>query len=776
MKKILFLLFSLFAFSAFGQVVYLGGYTSTQINGITPGSGYPILYNTTDSEFQRWNGASWEPWGGASIPISDEGTQQTPSVTSFNFTGGGITASSVGNAVTVNVPGAAGNNSNIFVPSAASDFTSPDPANIGKIWELQSDIDLGGATVDLSTYNITLKDGGGCITNFESIDLGTFHTEGSPVATYFCQPDLIAGDKWKGIVNGTIDDEIVYVNWFSPFKNGNLESGGSLNGAKADHIAIQNAFRVIPTDNGTVAFPANAFLMQGDGSNPEYSYTNNPYTGIPVGGNITVEPDGSSITVPDTTGVDQSFVFENYTNITILGNNATVVANPNQSIIANNRGFKFRTCENVVIKDLTYDGNLEEREPYISDASGWNDINAFLFLGCINPVLENVVAKYAIMDGFSFRQDGEANPPLAGKYGRMDNCKALYSYRQGMTVASHWGMEVYNSEFSYTGKVISDEAVPGCVDCRPRWLTTSPSAGIDMEASTTYFDERSNQDWLFEGCLFRDNHGAGLSPHWGSRNTTVRNCTFITDELFEPQDRGNPTTTGNNNYINNVFYDGILDSQAGGALIVGNQWYIDSPQTVYLNFPADSTVTTNVIALNVEDQADMYADGNVRKAIIRDNIIKLEPDSLQVTNTTLGRVNITHNDVVFENNHFYNAHGIQANGNVNTILTVSGTLSSFVGNRWELSSDAVIKWAGNGNYGRMLFNSEILYARENFIDPLYQGNDYEGYYYEGGLRGSLRPLEAGNPWDYDTIREGATFYDTDDNALYYWNGTTWVAI
>ena len=60
MKKYFFLLFALFTFSAFGQVVYLGGYTQSQINGITPGSGYPLLFNETSQEFQRYNGSAWE--------------------------------------------------------------------------------------------------------------------------------------------------------------------------------------------------------------------------------------------------------------------------------------------------------------------------------------------------------------------------------------------------------------------------------------------------------------------------------------------------------------------------------------------------------------------------------------------------------------------------------------------------------------------------------------------------------------------------------------------
>jgi hypothetical protein len=46
--------------------------------------------------------------GGSSISVSDEGSVITSGVTSFDFTGSGVTASAVGTAVTVNIPGGGG--------------------------------------------------------------------------------------------------------------------------------------------------------------------------------------------------------------------------------------------------------------------------------------------------------------------------------------------------------------------------------------------------------------------------------------------------------------------------------------------------------------------------------------------------------------------------------------------------------------------------------------------------------------------------------------------
>jgi hypothetical protein len=46
--------------------------------------------------------------GGSSIAVYDEGTLLTSGVTSFNFTGAGVTATAATNAVTVNIPGGGG--------------------------------------------------------------------------------------------------------------------------------------------------------------------------------------------------------------------------------------------------------------------------------------------------------------------------------------------------------------------------------------------------------------------------------------------------------------------------------------------------------------------------------------------------------------------------------------------------------------------------------------------------------------------------------------------
>lgn len=82
--------------SSTGMGVTLPLFTDTE-DGLAPLSGGGT------ANFLRADGTWAAPGAGASITVKDEGSNLTTAVTSFDFTGTGVTASAVGNAVTVNI-------------------------------------------------------------------------------------------------------------------------------------------------------------------------------------------------------------------------------------------------------------------------------------------------------------------------------------------------------------------------------------------------------------------------------------------------------------------------------------------------------------------------------------------------------------------------------------------------------------------------------------------------------------------------------------------------
>jgi hypothetical protein len=635
-------------------------------------------------------------------------------------------------AFSPNVPvGGGTSNPNIFIATLATDFTSPDVANQNKIWELQTDIDLGNAVVDLSSYNITFKDGGGQLTNFTSIDLGDFKVDNGEDAVLFDQSGTIAGE-----VSG-----LTYVGWFGLNANASLISGATLNGALPDHIAIQNAQAVTKLNNGTISFPYNAYMMQGDGTNPDYTYVDNPYTGA---GNVI--PD---LAQDDEIGTLQGFFFEDYVDLTILGNGARIIANPNQTCIVNNKGFQFLNSNNVYIENLSYDGNIVQRDPFLIDYNPYHAQHGFGFDGCFNPILKNITSDNTVMDGFYFGADSGGQG--AGYGGSMTNCRANYNYRQGMSVVSHSSLKVYDSHFSFTGKAVS--LVDG------RWLTTSPSAGVDMEAGgvDTAPNLRGQYDMLFQACTFESNNGSGLAVHWGSTRTNVIACTFINNSLFEPQDSVEETT-GNNTYENNTFLNSVARLEAGGVHFTGNRFLFDDyPTTNGLNPPSvESNASQAITAL---DSGNYYADGFHRQSIIKDNLIKIEAENANfaTTDLTVGRVTVNIENVKFDGNRIVNALGITSGGGVATMVDIGNVkpAESVDNNEWIFTAAALAKYTGN--IGRFTIERENGSFNNNKVDDGYaslSGLPLGGSFAAVELRGSYAKFSsAGGPIDGDEAWE-----------------------
>jgi hypothetical protein len=113
--------------------------------------------------------------GGGSISVSDEGSLLTSGVTSFDFTGSGVTASAVGTAVTVNVPGGTYTRTTITATAGQTSFTANYTVNYVQVY-------VNGILLNSADYTATTGTtvvlasaaAAGDIVDVLAINIGTF--------------------------------------------------------------------------------------------------------------------------------------------------------------------------------------------------------------------------------------------------------------------------------------------------------------------------------------------------------------------------------------------------------------------------------------------------------------------------------------------------------------------------------------------------------------------------------------------------------------------------
>lgn len=89
-------------------------------------------------------------------------------------------------------------NPNIFVPSAALDFTSPNPAHANKIWDIQADIDLGAGNCDLSAVaNVVFSFSSGSLTTTGTITGNKTVIKGALQDTIYIPDSVILAGTWN---------------------------------------------------------------------------------------------------------------------------------------------------------------------------------------------------------------------------------------------------------------------------------------------------------------------------------------------------------------------------------------------------------------------------------------------------------------------------------------------------------------------------------------------------------------------------------------------------
>jgi hypothetical protein len=175
-----------------GIITSFSGTTLIMTSDATGGSGTYTSWNIGVAGNVGATGATGPtgPAGtGTNISVSDEGSVLTSGVTSFDFTGSGVTASAVGTAVTVNIPGGSGGGTytrTTFTATAGqTSFTAS--YTVGYVQVYVNGILLNSADYTATTGTTVVlasAAAAGDIVDIIALNIGTFTSGGYTRTTY----------------------------------------------------------------------------------------------------------------------------------------------------------------------------------------------------------------------------------------------------------------------------------------------------------------------------------------------------------------------------------------------------------------------------------------------------------------------------------------------------------------------------------------------------------------------------------------------------------------
>lgn len=345
--------------------------------------------------------------------------------------------------------------------------------------------------------------------------------------------DPIKGAALIGYLSGTVADALSGVGL-----SRTVESFGAVgDGLTNDTPALQLAFAWLQANAGsTLSFAPGATYLQGAGTT-EVIYEANPYYPARF----------------DITGVDS---------FKIVGNNATITADPSLADNQFNRGFFFDDCRNFKIENLTYDGRLDARTPFGGDLfNGGNELtgnrkSGFSFSNCQDFRLENVVSKRTMMDGYSYFKYSGSN--VTGCHNStLYNCDGLANYRQGLSIVSGNNNVIIGGSYSNTGTIQG----------------TLPMAGIDIESDTTEWTNTGN---IIIGATLANNH-TGLWFSKAAQFNAAYSCLLSGNRAY------GYAFTSAGACVGNIVNGGRLDQTAASVEVEKYALYIGGSSNKVLN-------------------------------------------------------------------------------------------------------------------------------------------------------------------------------------------------
>ncbi|MEY8733670.1 glycosyl hydrolase family 28-related protein [Peribacillus frigoritolerans] len=371
----------------------------------------------------------------------------------------------------------------------------------------------------------------------------------------------------------------------------NVKSFGAKgDGVTDDLVAIRNAIATWKEKGGTLIFPPGVY-MQGDGikNKKPSGYNQNGIYNDGTGDYPRYDPiDGvaypyyvkNNVKYPIgdfAIGEDLTILLDGIQNAEIIGYGATIKAHTSNSCIKNNAGLVFTNCENLTSRGLTYDGSISERQPFLSDTGNFNEQDGIsLRSNCTNLVFEDVTSTKCVMDGWQLHS-------MTLKDITLRNCKGIANYRQGVTIGVADNVLIEGGVYADQGTIYG----------------ILPMSGIDLEPETGLAENVTIRKAKFYGNI---GHGIGFTKK--SVNSTVEDCYFNGNMLYEGYDN-----VKNNNFRKNRFINASLDSYGGGT-------YIDDNIFEFSN--VTGTYYTSILS---DDTSNYYKLGLCRKGRVSGNSI-----------------------------------------------------------------------------------------------------------------------------------------------------------
>lgn len=169
--------------------------------------------------------------------------------------------------------------------------------------------------------------------------------------------------------------------------------------------------------------------------------------------------------------------------------------------------FLFNRCTFWKMRDLTFDGNRDNRTP--AEASG----HLFKVFDGGDFELTNLKANNGTTDGFFISAQDASDVASHPRRFRMINCHADNNYRQGMSIINAHDFRIEGGSYTNTNG-------------------TAPQAGIDLETDNGD-PTNSIENGVLSGVLFEGNAGWGLDIATKKEpiGITVVDCVFRNNQL-----------------------------------------------------------------------------------------------------------------------------------------------------------------------------------------------------------------------------------------------------